>query len=309
MFNWDTHIPSDGILGSLSPTTEPQWRGNAYKIAKFFSDVRKGEFSRSKPHPQAIGGTAESLTLGSTVRFDMDVISSLDQYMATTLINNKDEDGLHLADLGKLGTKNFNRTFEDKLKQSYITSIKRMLTDLDQMIDNPDLSPEVKEVAERHFNLIEGNISTLVRMHRDHLSDIGLNFEINYEDLAEDETARLDKNAASNLFNSMEFSTRETAPSIIKFLISTLPTGKRNHTLLQGSVDFATAMNFLQDKLAGTQSLEEQVLILKSHMNKKPWIKPLLKRLGVLDELSLENASIKDIIVQGAFFDQFAKQK
>ena len=305
LINLDSFRASSGIFGQGGLT---DYTSKTYKIAKFFDRVRFGEFASTKQHPDAIGGTAESLTLGSTVKFDMDIISSLDKYLADTLFNNVKEGGLHLADLGNLGNKETNKIFEQELKASYLTSIKRMLGDLNQIIDIAP-SPELKQAATRHFDTIMGRMGTLVKMHREHLSDIGVNFEVNYEELAEDETARIDKDSASNMFNAMEFSTRDMAPSIVKFMLSTLPSGTRNASLLKGSVDFADTINFIQDKLAGTQSFDEQINILQRYVNKKPWIKSLFSRLGVLDGLSLEGKNLKDVIIQNSFFNQFAKQK
>ena len=307
LLDYDYFNPSSGIFGEQGGPAN--YTSEAYKIAKFFDKVREGQFAKTRQNPKAIGGTAESLTLGSTVKFDMDVISTLDKYLADTIFSDVKEGGLHLADLGNLGNKGVNKIFEQQLKQSYLTSISRMLQDLQNLSINPDLAPEMQQAATRHFDTLMAKMGTLVKMHRDHLSEIGLNFEVQYEDLAEDETARIDKNSASNMFNAMEFSTRDSASSIMKFLISTLPGDTRNDSLLQGSVEFAQTINFLQDKLAGTQSLDAQVAILKTYMNTQPWIKPLLQRIGVLNSMSLDGKTIKDVIVQGAFFNQFAKQK
>ena len=307
VYNNDTLDTDRGIIGSAMDARHT--RADSYKmakIAKFFDRIRNSEFADSKPHPNAIGGTAESLTLGSTVKFDMDMISTLDYYFADSLLNGKD--GIHLADLGNLGNKEYNKKFNKKLLKAYETSIGRMLEILNDVIDSPTATPQQKLRAERNFGTLGTNFKTLVEMHREHLRDIGLNFEVNYEDLAEDEIARIDKDSASNMFNAMEFSTRDMAPSIIKFLISTLPSGTINDsTQLNDSADFADTMNFMQDKLAGTQSLEEQINILKA--TKKAWVKPLLQRLGVIDGLELEGKNIKDVIVQNEFFGQFAKQK
>lgn len=304
------------ILGKLNLTTG-EVDPNFEATLDIFTKIREGSFAQATPKALIISNPYNSLikdgkivstigNLGATQTTD--VVRSFHKVFIEELLFNP-ESPYTIADLEKLVDPTFKAEYSKKSKAAYIRSIHKLVANLGTVIKDGTAADRIKAIKVK--NQLRNNSNKwvdLVTLHKDYMTSIGVGNVLAYEDLVDDEYARV-KDSASNMVDAMEYSAKDSANAAIKILVSSLPSGAVNESMTEGIVNYTEAMDFLQETLVGTQSFTDQVNLLKSVAYKKPWVLPLLDRISASGDLGMASFRYADVKLRIMFFQQFAKTK
>jgi hypothetical protein len=157
------------------------------------------------------------------------------------------------------------------------------------------------------------NYNSLVKEHTRFLRQYGI---VLPEDIDEDNITGKDKTQfkESNQFSALEF-----MPSAVKLLIASLPIDNSNDSRLNSktvnewntnsNVQFNKTVSLLHNELANVPSVSMMVDRIKALSTTYPELGTLLSRIGIADNLALENLDKYQTRLLTQFYIQFSKNK
>ena len=289
----------------LSNTLQPD--PSMAEVQALFENIDSGKYAEVNPDTRNdLDAVAEMAILaGKSASGSVDLMSNLSMYLGKQLFN--DTNPISSKDIELLASPDKKGEFNRSLKLKYQAAIKELRNDI-RGLHKAAKSKGITELSNRFakdWKYVNDNSAYLFKEHRKFLMSFGLDYSIELEDVAKEEDRSKD---VFNILDSMNFSSTTNASPLIKLLVGTLASDVRsNSTGLLPTIDYTQSMNFLKDKLSGTSTFSEQLVILKDLSTTRPWIKSLLERLGETNDTS--NMTYSDIKTHNLFYQEFATTK
>tara|TARA_A100001515_G_scaffold71744_1_gene57129 strand:- start:14115 stop:28475 length:14361 start_codon:yes stop_codon:yes gene_type:complete len=303
---------------------------NMQTVATIFNKIKAGEFADIKAPTETRNVEEVNMALlendgnVTSARFSMDMMSTFTKHFGKTMFDDPNLK-LTLSELEMLSNPNRYDEYNNKLVKIYKTAFSRMYDELGSKIKiYTDLASNTNDTALKDkYNLLaqraakarlflnggrvkttrDGNIKSFQEVHRQFLLSIGIDTSLKVE---KEENLKNGQSDPFNILESMQFSATGNSHPYIKLLLGTLANETTiNITGTTGIVDSNYAMNFIQDRLSGITDPNKQIEKLKQLSDKHVWIKPLVKRLGELDD----NSSFDQMKLSNMFAQQMNKTK
>lgn len=299
-------------------------------IEDVFNKINSGGFVNSQvltTELQSMLGSEGNISFESALEnnvFSAELISSFNELVGKFIFDKYDGNNIELLynnfsfrdEIWEQIYSDLVNTFNDTLKRIYTetkdpneirTKLIAEIPLIAQLVakgDNGEL------IGLKYFNMLKDKYSTYIQKLGFKKKILDDEFENNTLEV-DDVEGRLEEHDPDitagfmDFRSSVEVSTKDGIPSVLKIFISMLPSGTTSILGIPQTVDYDYTLNYLQNLLAGQNKLEDMIkLIEKSKLNDIT-IKAITDRLRVYND-SLTSVQFD---LQSAFYNQFAKTK
>ena len=293
-----------GLLG-LDNKLQPSPR--AALMAELFQQIESGYYADYQGDPNRNNNVIANVQLpGLSNERSLEATESVTAYFSKILFFDK-KTKLDISDIKALVTEKEKYDFAKKVERAYDRTFLLIERDLRRQLSQANQAGDTKSISEitRDISYFQTNKEEITTAHKLFLSGIGLEFSLEYDDIAYEKDRPKDSYGIFSGTRANEFSATTIAKPEIKLLIGTLPnTGSLNSFRLVSAVNPKEAMDFLHSRLEGIVDIETQFNTLKNLAASRPWIKELVNRLG---ELNTEDLDVSGL--QTSFYSQFSQSK
>jgi hypothetical protein len=285
---------------------------NNNDLDSVFANIKNGKFKSSDIIRNAKEDFNRTLP-GKSVEFTKDLIDSVNVFFFKNLLSIDDSNSIeNLFDKGKNVSDIYDKVLDNFLAtyKSYPEELKERLKD-----NYIYLHKNWKLVVDEHIKSLEKYGVKIAVKDSEEIETLSTEEGQNYETKV-DEFERTTKD--NTYIDSITFSSKDGMPKSIKLLVASLPQGR----IVDGKfkVDINTTfgtpkasnynatLNFLFNKLAGSQSLKDMVAKLSNNSAIKPELVILMKYLkSNPSSVTPVTLSPSQFRLQMQFFQQFAK--
>ena len=241
-------------------------RADQARIQKFFANIRNNKFTKPAPDAEAQFSMDKRIKLEDGSR--MTVEQSRD--LVETLISStfgymfRGDSNISIHDLLDLSSRqhsdaiaNETSMLINKAFQLHINT----LANLGKTFAQAGQTERASDIMNL-INTINDNRPAIKEAMFDWLAQ----FKVEFEGQAQEESTKL--RDSYNINEANEVNAKEMAPALVKLLMATLPASRsratQNSVYGFGLVDYRPFFNLVMRELAGTESLEDQVVKLKN---------------------------------------------
>lgn len=285
---------------------------NNNDLDSVFANIKNGKFKSSDIIRNAKEDFNRTLP-GKSVEFTKDLIDSVNVFFFKNLLSIDDSNSIeNLFDKGKNVSDIYDKVLDNFLAtyKSYPEELKERLKD-----NYTYLHKNWKLVVDEHIKSLEKYGVKIAVKDSEEVEIPSTEEGQNYETKV-DEFERTTKD--NTYIDSITFSSKDGMPKSIKLLVASLPQGRIVDGKFKVDINttfgtpkasnYNTTLNFLFNKLAGSQSLKDMVAKLSNNSAIKPELVILMKYLkSNPSSVTPVTLSPSQFRLQMQFFQQFAK--